>query len=50
MDYPPAFVCPRCGKASWNRNDGFYGWCGACKDYTAPPRYELEDPPPAAPQ
>lgn len=31
---PPAFVCPFCGKASWNVNDGRYGYCGRCHYWT----------------
>lgn len=26
----PAFVCPRCGKASWHPEDGRQGYCNAC--------------------
>jgi hypothetical protein len=30
---PPAYICPHCGMASWNPNDGKHGWCGACHRY-----------------
>ena len=26
--------CPECGAASWNPNDGRYGYCGRCHRYT----------------
>jgi hypothetical protein len=29
MDLP--FICPDCGKASWNRDDLKHGWCNICK-------------------
>lgn len=32
---PPAYICPHCGMASWNLNDGKHGWCGACHLYQA---------------
>lgn len=27
---PPAYICPHCGMASWNPNDGEQGYCGGC--------------------
>jgi len=29
-----SFVCPVCGRESWNPNDVREGWCGACHGYT----------------
>lgn len=34
---PPAYVCPTCGRASWNPNDAKHGYCGAC-GFQVPPR------------
>ena len=30
---PPAYTCGRCGKQSWNSEDGKYRYCGACHRY-----------------
>ncbi len=27
---PPAYVCPRCGRASWNPHDGEHRYCANC--------------------
>lgn len=27
---PPAYVCSRCGRASWNPNDAKHRYCGGC--------------------
>lgn len=34
------FVCPRCNRASFNPTDALEGYCGACHDWTAPPRVQ----------
>lgn len=36
MPDSPPFVCPVCGRTSYNPNDRKEGWCGNCQDYTAP--------------
>ena len=36
---PPASVtCPRCGRTSHHPADVAHGYCGACHDWTSPPR------------
>lgn len=32
---PPEFICPHCGMASWNPNDGKNGYCGGCHHWKA---------------
>ena len=34
---PETFVCPRCGRESWNPNDLENLYCGACHWWTADP-------------
>ena len=33
----PSFVCPICGRESWNLNDVREKWCGACHGATGHP-------------
>lgn len=42
---PPAYVCPTCGRASWNPNDAKHGYCGAC-GFQAPAGSESHSPGP----
>jgi hypothetical protein len=37
------FTCPRCGRTSYNPTDLTEGYCGACHDWTAPPRPAVEE-------
>lgn len=34
QDQHAAFVCPRCGKRSWNPNDREHGYCARCRWWT----------------
>lgn len=34
QDHEAAFVCPRCGKRSWNPNDKEHGYCAWCHWWT----------------
>ena len=37
MEKVPSFVCPVCGRESWNPNDVREKWCGACHGATGHP-------------
>jgi ribosomal protein L37E len=34
----PSITCPRCGRTSHHPADVVAGYCGACHDWTSPPR------------
>lgn len=36
-----SITCPVCLKTSWNPNDVWEGYCGACHDYTSDMRASL---------
>jgi ribosomal protein L37E len=39
----PSFTCPRCGRVSFHPMDLQEGYCGACHDWTGPPRIANRD-------
>lgn len=38
----PSIVCPKCKRRSYNTNDIWHGYCGACHEFTSPPQGESE--------